>query len=384
MAFKKAPPPQTVPDSPEKILLDLPRRKIPGVLLHQGEIMKEYAKQGVDVPDVALQLPTGSGKTLVGLMIAEWRRRKFRERVIYLCPTRQLVNQVVEQADEQYGLTVHGFTGSITGFDPKAKAEYQGSDRIAVTTYSALFNTNPFFDDPQAIIIDDAHAAENYIAALWTLRIERRNHDHEAFHAAIVSVLKPILDPTNYTRVTGQWENIADLAWTDKIPTPVFAQIRDEFSGVIDAHVAGSELRHPWKMLRDHVAACQLYLTSNEILLRPLIPPTWAHAPFAGAKQRIFMSATLGAGGDLERLTGRRCIKRLPVPGGWDRQGIGRRFFIFPSMALSDDKIITLRRGLMQHAGRSLILVPSDIIRREIASDVTNLSGLLCLRCGRH
>lgn len=33
MAFKKALPPEAVPDSPEKILLQLPRRKIPGVLL---------------------------------------------------------------------------------------------------------------------------------------------------------------------------------------------------------------------------------------------------------------------------------------------------------------------------------------------------------------
>ena len=71
MAFKKAPPPEVVPDSPEKILLDLPRRKIPGVLLHQGEVMRSYVSEGVTAPDVALQLPTGSGKTLVGLMIGE-------------------------------------------------------------------------------------------------------------------------------------------------------------------------------------------------------------------------------------------------------------------------------------------------------------------------
>ena len=79
MPFRKSPPPQVVPDSPEKILLDLPRRKIPGVLLHQGEVMRTYAATAVTTPDVALQLPTGSGKTLVGLMIGEWRRRKFNE-----------------------------------------------------------------------------------------------------------------------------------------------------------------------------------------------------------------------------------------------------------------------------------------------------------------
>jgi hypothetical protein len=46
---------------------------------------------------------------------------------------------------------------------------------IAVTTYSALFNSNPFFNKPQVIILDDAHAAENYIASAWSLSIDRRD-----------------------------------------------------------------------------------------------------------------------------------------------------------------------------------------------------------------
>lgn len=122
MAFKSAAPTEIVPASPEEILLTLPRRTIPGVLLHQGEIMRSYAAQAVADADVALQLPTGSGKTLVGLMIAEWRRRKFKERVVYLCPTKQLVNQAVEQARTQYGLTVNGFTGGKRDYDPQARA----------------------------------------------------------------------------------------------------------------------------------------------------------------------------------------------------------------------------------------------------------------------
>ena len=363
MAFKKAPPPPVVPDSPEKILLDLPRRKIPGVLLHQGEVMKRYGDDAVDASDVALQLPTGSGKTLVGLMIGEWRRRKFYERIVYLCPTKQLVNQVVEQAEEQYGLRLHGFTGKIAAYNPDAKAEYQDAQCIAVTTYSALFNTNPFFVKPQVIIVDDAHAAENYIAALWTLRIERQRTDHSALHTAVAGVLKPLLESMDFTRLMGMWESSADHTWADKIPTPEFADIRDEFCAVVDAHIDHLDLRHPWSMLRDHLHACQLYLTPYDILLRPLVPPTWIHEPFANAKQRIFMSATLGAGGDLERMTGRRKIMRLPVPSGWDRQGIGRRYFIFPDMSLEETEASTLRRELMKRAGRSLVLVPSDRVR---------------------
>jgi hypothetical protein len=370
MAFKQAPPASIVPDSPEKVLLELPRRKIPSVLLHQGEILRCYAAQALNSVDVALQLPTGSGKTLVGLLIAEWRRRKFQERVVYLCPTRQLVNQVVEQADERYGLSVNGFTGSIPGYAASAKAEYQNADKIAITTYNSLFNTNPFFANPDVIITDDAHAAENYISSLWTLRIERFNEEHAALYAAVANVLRPLLDPVNYARLIGDWDSVNDRVWVDKIASPDLVRIRGDLSAVVSEHVAGINLRYAWTMLRDHLHACQLYISSQEIMLRPLIPPTWTHAPFNNARQRIYMSATLGAGGDLERLTGRRAIVRLAVPEGWDRQGIGRRYFVFPGMSLGETEAVQLRRDLMQRAGRSLVLVPNDRLREDVIDDV--------------
>jgi hypothetical protein len=47
------------------------------------------------------------------------------------------------------------------------------------------------------------------------------------------------------------------------------------------------------------------------------------------------MSATLGEGSDLERLTGVRNIYRLGAPEDLDAQGVGRRFFVFPGRSLS-------------------------------------------------
>jgi hypothetical protein len=375
MAFKKGPPPLTVPDSPDELLRDLPRRKIPDVLPHQREIMRTYATSALDDPDVALQLPTGSGKTLVGLLVAEWRRRKNQERVVYLCTTRQLVNQVVEQAEDKYGLSVLGFTGAIKNFEPAAKADYRSGARVAVTTYSSLFNTNPFFDDADLLIVDDVHAGEGYISALWTVRIERSNPEQEALHAALRNVLKPHLDPIGFARIAGDWESPADRGWVDKMPTPEFVSIRNEITAVLDGHVGGMDLRHPWSMIREHLTACQLYFSSQEILIRPLIPPSWTHAPFTNPRQRIYMSATLGAGGDLERLVGRHPIRRLDVPKGWARQGVGRRFFIFPGMSLREEQVVDLRRKLMHLAGRSRVLVPSDQMREEIAQDVRENLG---------
>ena len=71
MAFKKATPVAPVPDNLEQLFRSLPRRRIPDVMPHQKDIMSAYMSEAKDMPDVALQLPTGSGKTLVGLLIAE-------------------------------------------------------------------------------------------------------------------------------------------------------------------------------------------------------------------------------------------------------------------------------------------------------------------------
>jgi len=45
----------------------------------------------------------------------------------------------------------------------------------------------------------------------------------------------------------------------------------------------------------------------------------------------------------LERLTGRPRIKRLSIPEGWDRQGIGRRMFVFPEKSLNESETADLR-----------------------------------------
>jgi replicative superfamily II helicase len=123
MAFKNLSGATPASTSPEALFNDLRGRKIKGLIAHQADVLRNYCHSAIDKPDVALKLPTGSGKTLVGLLLGEWRRQKFNERVVYLCPTNQLVNQVVEQANAKYGMAVRGFTGKIPSYLPAAKSE---------------------------------------------------------------------------------------------------------------------------------------------------------------------------------------------------------------------------------------------------------------------
>jgi len=50
----------------------------------------------------------------------------------------------------------------------------------------------------------------------------------------------------------------------------------------------------------------------------------------------------------------------LPIPTGWDKQGIGRRFFMFPGLSLQASEVPQLSKQLVDAAGRALVLVPSD------------------------
>jgi superfamily II DNA or RNA helicase len=70
---------------------------------HQKEVLDAYYDHHLETKDLALELPTGTGKTLVGLLIGEFRRRSGRERVVFLCSTKQLCAQVHGQA-KKYGI----------------------------------------------------------------------------------------------------------------------------------------------------------------------------------------------------------------------------------------------------------------------------------------
>ena len=374
MSFKLPKQSAPCPEDPEALFRDLRRRKVPGLLSHQADLLRSYMEVHSSHADIALQLPTGSGKTLVGLLVAEWRRRKYGERVVYLCPTRQLVNQVADQAISKYGLDLHAFTGSRKYYDPKKAADWQNAEAVAVTTYSSLFNTNPFFSDANHIILDDAHSAENYVANFWSLSIERSNTEHESTFAALTGLILSVLPHADRARLAPDSYDGADNQWVEKLPTPTFHSLVPEIVSLLDEHTQDIDLRHPWSVIRDSLHACHLYISRRTILIRPLIPPSDTHGAFATARQRLYMSATLGAGGDLERVTGRYPIHRIPVPVGWDKQGIGRRFFVFPRRALDDEDAMTFTIEAIKQAGRALYLVPDEgtaqKVRKQIANEV--------------
>ena len=118
MKFKTGKKEEFLYSSTQEMYQDNKLKKIMGPLDYQTSMLNLYI-QNMDKKTVALELPTGSGKTLVGLLIGEYRRRKNKEKVLFLCPTNQLVHQVVQQSNLKYGLRAVAFCGKQKNYSPK-------------------------------------------------------------------------------------------------------------------------------------------------------------------------------------------------------------------------------------------------------------------------
>jgi hypothetical protein len=310
--------------------------------------------------DLALELPTGTGKTLVGLLIGEFRRRARNERVAFLCSTKQLCAQAHKQA-KKYGIPTSLLVGRQADYDSGDFFNYQQGKALAVTTYSGVFNNNPKISDPHTIVCDDAHAAENFVPDMWTLTVNR--DEHPKLFARLYSLLRGVMSENAAYRIEADAN--PSYSAVEMISPIALDDLRRQFAETVTAFLSEYEsLSYPWSLISQHLPICNLYCSSYSFEVRPVLSPTLTHAPFAGATQRIYMSATLGDDGDLERCFGVKKITRLPAPEGWDKRGTGRRLVLFPELSSkAENEGLDVLEGLLKEVKRSLILVPNNRLR---------------------
>jgi DEAD/DEAH box helicase len=354
---------------PETLFGELPRTPngVGALWSHQADQLRTYDKKHRQTPDVALELPTGSGKTLVGLLISEWRRRTLGQRVVYACPTKQLARQVLGKASDQ-GIPAVLLIESHKDWDQAELARFARGDAVAVTTYSAIFNSNSYLDDAQTLVFDDAHAAEGFVAEAWAVSVPRESGIYEQLFDAFGEAIEPSV----VARMVAPDSAAADSSEVRLVPIGAVARHATEIDQVLGGLKGGASYR--FRMVRANLTSCLFYVSRREFYIRPMIPPTFEHAPFTDPVQRIYLSATLGDAGELERAFGRTDIKRVAVPSAWDRTGSGRRFFVFPDLtpaapAADDDDIsgAGLMGELLGLSAKRLVLTPDDESAQRIA-----------------
>lgn len=125
---------------------------------------------------IVTKMNTGAGKTLVGLLMLYSKMIETNGRSLYLCPDKQLVNQVMEQA-KNYGIPICEIDS-----DNEFPEDFLNNKSILITTIHKLFNGKNIFDkqkiDIESILFDDAHRCIEKVFDQYTIKF---HNDSEAY-----------------------------------------------------------------------------------------------------------------------------------------------------------------------------------------------------------
>jgi hypothetical protein len=337
--------------TPEELFYKLSRAKSHGYLRGpQQDVLREYAEKHVTKSvDIAFELPTGTGKTGVGLLVGEWVRSSGK-RVAYLSLTNQLAGQVIAEG-KRLGILCADLRGTKDSRDPAEEGRFKTKAAVAVTTYSNLFNVKPIVQECDLLVFDDAHGGEQHVADMWTV-IARRSSE-KSLYDALLGALRPgmtdaqvraVLDRSGFPTV-----EIVDVCGHDECLAGVAA--------VLDGATSDT-VKYGWFKIGQHLRSCLFLVSGYDVTIRPLIPPTHTHPPFADAKQRIYMSATLGGESDLRRAYG---ITKLEMVRAQSPQW-GRRYVFVPGVYVpeSEATAITAASWDGMNPRRAVLLAPSE------------------------
>ncbi|MFG1849599.1 DEAD/DEAH box helicase family protein [Micromonospora carbonacea] len=305
----------------EQNLVDFGSARFTQLRPGQHQVLTAYADQHLNTVDLAIEMPTGEGKTLLALLIADHALSRGWS-VAYLTGTRQLAERVEKEA-EDLGLDVVRFAAKDYG---GAKLDdYHQAQAVGVMNYWVYFNSDPKVGAADLVIFDDAHLAEQPLSGLQTLRIPDKLGPARQLYRTICELvvahtdaypgLRAMLDGTARPGTPPELLSFSD--WDALV-----GQTRDAVAAsplVTDRNLK-DEMRFVWPTVRDHLTQCGVLIGPSGIEIRPYHPPTTLNPQYSRAKQRIYLSATLGSMDDLQRRVGGGPVTRLttatPLPPG--------------------------------------------------------------------
>ncbi len=295
-------------------------RRYEGLREPQARALAGYAAH-VNDPDVAVELPTGYGKTLVAFLIADYALERGLT-VAYLTGNNQLSDQVLEQARDLPGLDAVKF--SSRNYPAAALADYHNAQAVGVMNYWVYFNASPRVEPADLVIFDDAHLAEQPLAGLFAIRIAWRTQA-ELYE----QLCDLVLDNTDaYPSIQLMRDGLAGPGTPPELLAfSHWDALANEAGALLDQELPEETAVFVWPRVRPRLSACGVLIGPTAIEIRPYHPPTQTLIGYRNAQQRLYLSATLGTMDDLQRRLGVAAVVSVldsPVASG----EVGDRVFI--------------------------------------------------------
>lgn len=320
-----------------------------------------------DASDLVIKMNTGTGKTIVGLLILQTSLHDDVGPALFLAPTPHLADRAAEEG-RRLGLTI------VT--DPTS-TKFGSGEAICVTTLQKLFNGKSRFGldaggtpvKVGTIVVDDAHSAITRLEEYTRALIPR----DEPAYAALLELFEADLDGQSAATLLDIKDG--DRRAIMRIP---FWSWQDKSAEVLKAlhPLRGTPmLEWQWPLLKDHLHICEATLTASGLEISPPLPPVQKFPSFADAKRRIYMTATLANDAALVTHFGADAstVGEAIVPDS--ASDLGDRLVLIPQELVPDLTDADLRTAVAAIAvtDNVVVLVPSWPRAREW-SDVANVT----------
>lgn len=279
--------------------------------------------------DLILKVSTGAGKTTIALLYLYSQMKDKNEPAVYLCPTTQLVDQVIEEA-EKLGIK----TSNYKRGKKSPGADAQHADSIIVCTYDKLFNGKSTFNRPDvmlrpcAIVLDDAHSGLELVRRSFCLTL-----DDEA-----IQDLFSVIGPQCEQFKPSLWADInnADPLATMEVPFWIWKPAINEIISKLLPHRDSGNFIFVWPHIADilHLSRCVISGKGVEII--PDLPPIHKCPAYTEAKHRLFMSATLADDSILVKEVDCSAKAALNPIIPISDKGLGERMVLAPALVHKD------------------------------------------------
>ena len=251
----------------------------------QSEVWKQWYEQRNN-RDCILKMNTGSGKTVVALLILQSCLNENKGPAVYVVPDSYLVSQVTEQAMQ---------LGIITTTDEKSIDFLRGRAILVINIHTLVNGKSKFgmreYNNVEfnSVIIDDVHACIATIQNQFRIYIDRNNSSYIPFVKLFINELKSqseskIMDILSEKNPYGNML-IPFWAWQE--------HISDVIRIVNEARKNDTNIDFSADLITDSLRQCRAYISAEGIEIIPNCIPIHKIRSLEEAERRVYLSATL-------------------------------------------------------------------------------------------
>lgn len=277
--------------------------------------------------DVILKLPTGEGKTLIGLLILQSKINQKKGSCLYICPNKYLADQVRIQADE-FG--IHHCAINENGLPE----DFINGEKILITHAQIVFNgrsTNFGIGqdsiEVENILLDDAHSCIEIIKTASKFRIPRSSDCYHELLQIFGDALKSQGAGT-YADICNESKSaiLAVPYWEWESKQDEVIQILSKYNKSMDKSVW-----FVWDLVKDNLDNCTAVFSGAGIEISPRLLPMEMFGAFYNASHRVFMSATISNDSFFIRDLG-LTKEVIEMPLTFDKKWSGEKMVLIPSL----------------------------------------------------